>query len=494
MRQSARACGPFLRPHRDHSFSTLTTEHCDQLRALLKAPRSHSIANDSAALEPFNKDWLNQVQGNASLVLLPTTTQEVSDVLRYCSSHRLAVVPQSGNTGLVYGSTPVHDEIVLSLSRMNQAPEVHPETQSITAEAGVILQTMQEAALEKDYLVPLDMASKGSCCIGGNLSTNAGGIHFARYGSMKANTLGLEAVLSDGRVLNLMSSLRKDNAGYDLKQLFIGSEGTLGVITKAELKLFPRPLSTQVLLLRVGSFEDLLRVHKLASLSLAECLSAFEVMDAQSLRLGANSGFPFPQTAESDNSSFCALIETHGANAAHDFEKLGLLLERINEANIPILDEALAQSAEQARKLWSVREELPVMLAKAGTIYKFDVSFPLHQFYDAVVVLRKQAADAGIPLDEVAIVGYGHFGDGNLHLNVIDKSRKHGKALERLMYPGVYEFSAKQRQGSISAEHGIGMQKKEYLSLSRSSESMEVMRVLKATMDPAGILNPYKVF
>lgn len=437
---------------------------------------------------------MRQVHGNSRLLISPATTSEMASILAYCNEHRLAVCPQGGNTGLVFGSTPVHDEVIVSTERMNNAPEIHPTTMSTTTEAGVILQVLQQDAKVQGLLVPLDMGSKGSCFIGGALSTNAGGIHFARYGSMRSNCLGLEVVTPQGQILDLMSSLRKDNAGYDLKQLFVGSEGTLGIITKAEVKLFPYPKSSQVVLLHVSNFSEVLRTFSCATRTLSECLSAFEVMDAESLLCSGLADYPF----EHIKGSFTILVETHGADHEHDFAKLGNFVQACEDEKINVLAQVLSQSEQQTRKLWSLREELPVKLAQAGTIYKFDVSFPLPQFYDVVEHIRGVARNGSgkfqLPEDEVAIVGYGHFGDGNVHLNIIDRTRgKHTADLKEILYPGAYEFTAKARRGSVSAEHGIGLQKKEYMSLSRSPEVIEVMRQLKKMMDPNGILNPYKV-
>jgi FAD/FMN-containing dehydrogenase len=473
------------------AFAQLTRQHSDALCSLLKHERSRA-STAAEVLEPYNRDWMRQVQGNSTLLLSPATTVEVADIMTYCNAHKLAICPQGGNTGLVYGSNPVHDEIILSMERMNGAPDIHPNTMSTTCEAGVILQTLQEEAKKQGLLVPLDMGSKGSCFIGGALSTNAGGIHFARYGSMRSNCLGLEVVTPQGQVLELMSSLRKDNAGYDLKQLFVGSEGTLGVITKAEIKLFTYPKSSQVVLLQVKSFEDVLSTFASATRTLSECLSAFEVMDAESVACADLAQYPF----EHKKGSFCILVETHGADQNHDFEKLGNFVQACEDTNINVFGQLLSQSEAQTRTLWSLREELPVKLAQAGIIYKFDVSFPIPQFYDVVEHIRSVARGGkyNIPEEEVSIVGYGHFGDGNVHLNVIDRTRgKHTAALKEILYPGAYEFTARCRRGSVSAEHGIGLQKKEYMSLSRSPEVIHVMHQLKDMMDPNGILNPYKV-
>ncbi|ESL06892.1 actin interacting protein-like protein [Trypanosoma rangeli SC58] len=354
------------------------------------------------------------------------------------------------------------------------------------------------------------MGSKGSAEIGGVVSTNAGGIHFARYGSMHANVLGLEVVTAQGEVLDMMSTLRKDNAGYDLKHLFIGSEGTLGVVTRASLKLYPFPRSTQLALFRLSTFKSVLELYRLAQEHLAECLSAFEVLDGESLIPTPQRELPFTQTSKNDvfragqdfsSAYFCVLVETNGSDAGHDLDKLSHFVEAAESSRFcaskggqggafePILSQSLAQTAQ----LWKVREEAPVRLASAGITYKFDVSFPLDKFYGIVEHVRELVYKGGkFDPEEVLVVGYGHFGDGNIHLNVVDRTRKQGDALDAVLFPAVYEFCAA-HGGSISAEHGVGVQKKAYLGLSRKPGVIALMRSLKRIMDPNGILNPYKV-
>lgn len=480
----------FIKPPRNPNFSALTSKHVERLTRMLSHPNSRTHVNPDA-LERYNTDWMRQAHGAATLALCPSTTQEVANVMQYCNEHRIAVCPQGGNTGLVYGSNPIHDEVVVSLERMNAAPSIHSATMSATCEAGVILQVLQEDAKKHGMLAPLDMGSKGSCFIGGNLATNAGGIHFARYGSIRSNCLGLEVVTPQGDILDMMSCLRKDNAGYDMKQLFIGSEGTLGIITKAEVKLYPHPKSMQLAMLQVGSFADVLKTYACATRSLSECLSAFEVIDAEALTCDTFEGYPFQHKP----GTFTILVETHGADSNHDFEKLGNFVQACEDDHIQVIEQVLSQSEEQTRKLWKIREDVPVKLAQSGTIYKFDVSFPLHQFYDIVEYVRKAAREERrLPEHEVLIVGYGHFGDGNVHLNVVDKTRgKHAAVLESIMYPGVYRQTAIDLHGSVSAEHGIGMQKKDFLPLSRKPAVVSQMKRLKGMMDPNGILNPYKV-
>ena len=499
MRRSAKLLGDVACPR--GPYNRVGPQDLVAFQSILsRSPKSRiKIASGEVSLEKYNADWMRQTQGNAPVVLLPTTSAEVASILKHCNDNNLAVCPQGGNTGLVFGSNPVHDEIVLSLEGLNAQCDIHRNTLSATVDAGVILESLQNAARASDLLVPLDMGSKGSCTIGGNVSTSAGGIHFARYGSMRSNVLGLEVVTPQGEILTLMSSLRKDNVGYDLKQLYIGSEGTLGIVTKVELRLFPYPKSSNLALLLVKDFASLLKVFQLANETLAESLSAFEVMDATSIGHG---GFPFPASLGTEYGIF---VETHGSNEGHNMEKLASFVEACEASSLPsaeestsiggplLLQQIIATTPTQTKALWRIREELPVKLAQSGKIYKFDLSFALDQFDSSVKEAKRLLYDGqGLSASEVIVVGYGHFGDGNVHLNVIDVTRRHDAAIHAALYPAIYEFTAR-RNGSVSAEHGVGRMKKEYVPLSRPAEALRIMRGMKAMLDPKGILNPYKV-
>ncbi|CAM36597.1 actin interacting protein-like protein [Leishmania braziliensis MHOM/BR/75/M2904] len=498
---------------RSPHFAKVTSKHLAYFQSVLSKPCSTSqrkgkMLTDTEAVAPFNVDWMGQVQGATPAVLMPTCTTHVSEILKYCQAEKLAVVPQSGNTGLVYGSAPVHDELVLSTRLMNAAPVVSKNTMSVVAESGVVLQQCQEACAEEGLLFPLMMGSKGSAMIGGNVSTNAGGIHFARYGSMHSNVLGAELVTAKGDVLNMMSTLRKDNAGYDLKHLFIGSEGTLGVVIRTAIKLYPQPTSKQLAMFRLKDFESVLELYHLANSHLAECLSAFEVMDGESIATSPAKDVPYERTCKNDvfrlgkdfaAAYFCALVETNGGNEEHDFDKLSRFAEAAQARLGDKLsgggqyEPILSQSAAQSEQLWALREGVPVHLASHGLIYKYDVSFPIDKFYSIVEHTREILyRQCKMNPDEVIVVGYGHFGDGNVHLNVVDLTRTHGDQLDAALYPAVYEYCAA-HGGSISAEHGVGLQKRDYLHLSRTKEAIQLMVDLKRVMDPNGILNPYKV-
>ena len=485
---------------RDDRFARLTPEHVAYFRDLLGESGSavidgvtgdggvEAVADD---LAPFNSDWMRKYRGHCQLVLKPSTTEQVSQILRYCNDKMLAVVPQGGNTGLVGGSVPVFDEIVLNLGRMNRILDFDEVSGTLVAEAGCILEVADQFLASKGHIFPLDLGAKGSCQIGGNLATNAGGLRLLRYGSLHGTVLGLEAVLPDGTVVDDLCRLRKNNTGYDLKQLFIGAEGTIGVITKVSIQCPQRPPAQNVAFFGLESYEHCQRAFRAAKGRLSEILSAFELMDEDSQSLvGRVTGNKRP--LESTYPFYC-LVETSGSNADHDAEKLQGFLESILDAGV-VADGTLAQDETQLRALWAWREGIPEALGHLGGTYKYDVSIPLADMYRLVEDTRARIADAGLLGDGDgdpvrAVVGYGHMGDSNLHLNVA--TRSFDERVEKVLEPFVYEWIA-QRHGSISAEHGLGLAKKKFIGYSRSPTMIGLMKQIKNLYDPKGIMNPYK--
>ena len=480
---------------RDDRFSYLTPDHVAYFRNLLGESGSALIDGLNAAAEddlaPFNSDWMRKYRGHCQLVLKPSTTEEVSQILRYCNEQMLAVVPQGGNTGLVGGSVPVFDEIVLNMSRMNRIVEFDEVSGTLVAEAGVILEVADQFLASKGYIFPLDLGAKGSCQLGGNLATNAGGLRLLRYGSLHGTVLGIEVVLPDGTVVGDLCRLRKNNTGYDLKQLFIGAEGTLGVITKVSIQCPQRPAAQNVAFFGLESYAQCQQAFREAKGQLSEILSAFELMDGGSQALVSQvTGNKHP--LDSPYLFYC-LIETSGSNADHDGDKLQTFLESVMEQGV-VADGTLAQDETQLRALWSWREGITEALGHLGGVYKYDVSIPLPQMYQLVEDTRARVAEAGLlgdtDSDPVrAVVGYGHMGDANLHLNVA--TRGFDERVEKVLEPFVYEWIA-ERQGSISAEHGLGLAKKKYIGYSRSPIMVGLMKQIKGLYDPKGIMNPYK--
>ncbi|KAH6687350.1 D-lactate dehydrogenase [Plectosphaerella plurivora] len=439
----------------------------------------------------FNEDWLRKYRGQSRLVLRPQSTEEVSKVLRYCNDRKLAVVPQGGNTGLVGGSVPVFDEIIISLNRMNEIRSFDEVSGTLVVDAGVILEVADQFLASKGYIFPLDLGAKGSCHVGGNVATNAGGLRLLRYGSLHGNVLGLEAVLPDGTIVEDLCELRKNNTGYDLKQLFIGAEGTIGIITKVSIICPQRSSAVNVAFLGLESYEKAQLAFRAAKGQLSEILSAFELMDAGSQEL-VHRVRGNKKPLDDDHPFYC-LIETSGSNGDHDYEKLEKFLEDVMSNEI-VSDGVLAQDETQAKALWGWREGIPECLGHWGGTYKYDVSIPLKELYQLVEDTDAKIKAAGLSgeTDEfpvIGTVGYGHMGDSNLHLNIA--VRRYDPRVEKILEPFVYEWIQK-RNGSISAEHGLGVAKKKYIGYSRSDSMIGLMKGIKNLYDPNGIMNPYK--
>lgn len=438
-------------------------------------------------LEPFNSDWMRKYKGHTKLVLKPKSTEEVSCILKYCNENMLAVVPQGGNTGLVGGSVPVFDEIVVSMSRMSQIRSFDEISGTLVVDAGCILEVVDRFLAQKNHIFPLDLGAKGSCQIGGNVATNAGGLRLLRYGSLHGNVLGIEAVLPDGTIMDDLSTLRKNNTGYDIKQLFIGGEGTIGIITGISVLCSQRSKAVNVAFFGLDSFEKVQTAFREAKGQLSEILSAFELMDSQSqVLLQAVTKKKRPLEG---NYPFYCLIETRGSNAEHDSEKLQNFLEHAMSEEI-VSDGVVAQDESQIQSLWSWREGIPECLGHWGGVYKYDLSIPLAELYQLVEDTRERLEKAGLVGDDeehpvVGIVGYGHMGDSNLHLNVA--TRRFDKQIERKLEPFVYEWISA-RNGSISAEHGLGLAKKAFVGYSRSDNMIRLMKQIKTLYDPVGTI------
>ncbi|KAK7510424.1 uncharacterized protein IWZ02DRAFT_492426 [Phyllosticta citriasiana] len=479
---------------RNPNFADLSPDHVKYFKELLGSESAvvDGVTADVAEdLEPFNSDWMRKFRGHTKLVLKPGSTEEVSKILKYCNDNSLAVVPQGGNTGLVGGSVPVFDEIVLNMSRMNKIRSFDETSGILVADAGVILEVADNFLQDKGYVFPLDLGAKGSCHIGGNVATNAGGLRLLRYGSLHGTVLGLEAVLPDGTVFDDLSKLRKNNTGYDLKQLLIGGEGTLGVITAVSIMCPQQSPAVNVAYFGLESYEKCQQAFREARGQLSEILSAFELMDGRSQKImqkAVDKKLPL----EGEYPFYC-LIETKGSNSDHDSDKLSSFLEHVMGEEI-VQDGVLAQDQTQVAELWSCREGITECLGHWGGVYKYDLSIPLNELYQLVDDTRERLTKAGLVGDTeehpvVDVVGYGHMGDGNLHLNV--PTRSFDKRVEKELEPFVYEWVAK-RNGSISAEHGLGVTKKPYIGYSRSETMINLMKQIKDLFDPKGIMNPYK--
>lgn len=465
-------------------YSKINGDDINYFSSLLQ---SHRIITDETELTGYNCDWLGIVRGESKVVLKPKSTDELSAIVSYCYDRNLAICPQGGNTGLVGGSVPVFDEVIISTQLMDKIEDLDENSSVVRVQAGVVLEKLDSFLSGHGLMVPLDLGAKGSCQIGGNVSTNAGGLRLLRYGSLHGTVLGVEVVLAQegGTVIDLgyNGSLKKDNTGYDLKHLFIGSEGTLGFVSKIALACPPRPSAVNVAFLGLNDFASVLQTFKLARRKLGEILSSCEFMDAASLQaVRQNLGLKSPLQ---DDYPFYMLIETSGSKAEHDEEKLSAFLEEsMGEGSV--LDGTVASSpSRQSTEIWGLRERLAEALKKDGYNYKYDISLPLTSFYKCVEDMRTRLGD-----DVIRCVGYGHVGDGNLHLNMT--TADYDKNVMQKIEPFVYEWTSKYN-GSISAEHGLGFKKRNYMHFSKPDSAIQLMKQLKPIFDPKGILNPYKV-
>jgi FAD/FMN-containing dehydrogenase len=450
----------------------------------------HALTDPDQQL-PYLREWRDMYPGRASLVLRPASTQEVSQILALANAHGIPVVPQAGNTGLVGGQIPTRGEVVLSVGRLKRVRAIDARGFSMTVEAGLTLAEAQAAAEEVDRLFPLSLPSEGTCQIGGNLGTNAGGVGVLAYGNTRQLVLGLEAVLADGRVWNGLNALKKDNTGYDLKDLLIGSEGTLGVITAAVLKLFPRPAEKATAFVGLPDLDAALALFNLAQETAGPSFTAFEVMAHLVLDLivrhvaGARHPFPSPH-------SWYALLETSGLKADGTAERvLTDTLTTASERGI-ITDAVIASSLGQARDFWRLRESYSEAQKPVGASVKNDVSVPVAAIPEFI-----RRADAAVQrlCPGARPLPISHFGDGNVHYNV---AQPEGMARDGFMamwddiVHAVHEVVLG-LNGSISAEHGIGVMKRAELAQVKGDVAMDLMRRIKAAFDPKGILNPGKV-
>jgi FAD/FMN-containing dehydrogenase len=445
--------------------------------------------SDAEDLEPYLTDWRGAFSGEALVMVAPATTEEVSRVVTACAAAGVSIVPQGGNTSLCGGSVPdeTGTQVLLSLARMNQIRNVDRENFSMDVEAGCVLANLQETAAAVGRVFPLSLGAEGSCQIGGNLSTDAGGMNVIRYGTARALVLGLEVVLADGSVLNTMRSLRKDTAGYDLKQLFVGSEGTLGIITAASLRLFPDPGEMSTALVAIRNSGDSVRLLAELRRSLADRIEAFELVSGRVFEL-VERHIPDAKLPFDEPYDWYVLIEaaTQG-NPAELEDALAMLAEESLW-----LDAVIAKSESEAQRIWRLRHSISEAERQEGKALKHDVSVPIGKMQEFLIrgdeLIRKLAPDA-------ELLAFGHVGDGNLHYNVSlpsgladDQWRELGEPVTTALYDLVDELG-----GSFSAEHGVGRLKRPYLAKHRGGSEINLMRALKKTLDPNDILNPGKV-
>ena len=458
----------------------------DNLMETLRALIGPDAVLDAAEVAQRSAGAMRQDHLMAQALVRPRNTDELASVMRLCHAQGISVVTQGGLTGLVHGADAAPESVIVSLERMRTIEDINPRERTATVQAGVVLQALQEAVDPLGLIFPLDLGARGSATLGGNAATNAGGNRVIRYGMMRDMVLGLEVVLADGTVLSSMNRLIKNNTGYDLKQLFIGSEGTLGIITRLVLRLREKPQSHNVAVLAVPSFDALAQLLKHMDRALGGTLSAFEVMWPSFYQLVTSppaKGRP-PLT---QNHAYYVLVESLGADRALDEQRFNAALESAVHAGL-IADAAVSQSDADCQAFWSLRDNVE-MVMHGGLPVVFDVSLPIGEMEAFVDKLRVALSDT-VPDHKLWV--FGHLGDGNLHVIVQVQPQNYLAArpkIEALVYGGLRAF-----QGSVSAEHGIGLEKKPWLTVSRNAIELALMKTIKQALDPKGLLNPGKVF
>lgn len=465
-----------------------------KLRHICGAPHVLTHQDPTTDLSPWEQDWRKRVTGRALAVVRPGNTQEVAAVVKACAAANTPIVPQGGNTGLVVGGVPDDSgqQIVLSTTRMNAVRAIDKDNLTITVEAGCVLQNLQAAAEAAGFLFPLSLGAEGSCTVGGNLGTNAGGTQVVRYGNTRDLCLGLEVVTAQGDIWHGLSGLRKDNTGYDLRNLLIGSEGTLGIITAATLKLYPQPAAQLTAWAAVPSMQAAVQLLGLAHQKLGPGLTGFEVMGQFALGL-VDKHYPQLRVPLWRDSPWCVLLENSDSESEHHARsQFEALLETALEQGC-VTDAVVAENLTQARSLWHIRESITLAQAAEGLNIKHDISIPVSRI---PAFVAETDALLALQVPGVRMVNFGHLGDGNLHYNVQAPEGSDGTAFLRefedqvntLVFDQVARFD-----GSISAEHGVGALKVDKLPHYKDPTALAMMRAVKKALDPQNLLNPGRV-
>ena len=444
-----------------------------------------SILHSGAEKERFTHIWKTDIPLEAIAVVLPTSTKEVSEIMKHCHSVQQEVIIHGGLTNLIGGTETQASQLVIALDKMNSIEEIDEQSRTITAQAGAILENLIDATQEKQLLLPMSFGAKGSAQIGGVVSTNAGGLRVFRYGMTRQMVLGVEAVLPNGTIISSLKKIIKDNSGYDLKQLFIGSEGTLGIITKVILRLSEAPTSRSSAIVGIENYEQVIGLLKFLEKNLAGMLSGFELMWQSTYKAMTNENSHLIPPL-SQEYPYYVFVESLGTKPAEDYSRLEDLIGEALETEL-IQDAVMAQSERELHSIWQIREDVSVLAAQANFDQHFDISIP-------IPLIGKMVDDAVLALEKLPFVScifpFGHVADGNIHF-IIGK-KENNAAIIKSINDIIYQ-PLKAVGGSVSAEHGIGLHKKEYLSFCRSEAEIELMKTLKNTFDPLHILNPRKI-
>ena len=453
----------------------------EELKSILK---ENQLLIKEDVLTRFSHIWKTDEPLQAIAVTLPKTTKEVSEIVKLCNKHNQQIIVHGGLTNLVGGTETQKNQLVISLEKMNLIEEIDSQSKTITAQSGAIVENLINAAAEKELLLPLNFGAKGSAQIGGAVSSNAGGLRVFRYGMTRQMVLGLEVVLPNGTIISSLKKIIKDNSGYDLKQLFIGSEGTLGIVTKVVLRLQEAPKSRSSAFVAVNSYEKVVKLLKYLESELSGSLSGFELIWNRTYKGMTESNELFKPLP--DNHNFYVFIESLGSNPIKDYELLELHIEKSLEKGI-IEDAVMAKTEKELQKIWQIREDVAILASKAKFDQHFDISIPISLIGKIINSIIEELEN----IKEVkTIFPFGHVADGNIHF-IIGRDIDNPEIID--VINSIVYSPLKKHKGSLSAEHGIGLHKKEYLRTSRSDEEIELMEQIKTMFDPKNILNPGRI-
>ena len=455
------------------------------INRLIEIVGTVNVLHSGAEKERFTHIWKTDIPLEAIAVVFPTSTQEVSEIMKYCHSTKQEVVIHGGLTNLIGGTETQASQLVIALDKMNTIEELDEQSRTITAQSGAILEHLIDAAKEKQLLLPMSFGAKGSAQIGGVVSTNAGGLRVFRYGMTRQMVLGLEAVLPDGTIISSLKKIIKDNSGYDLKQLFIGSEGTIGIITKVVLRLSEAPTSRSSAIVGIENYEQVIDLLKFLEKNLAGMLSGFELMWQKTYEAMTNENSHLVPPL-SQEYPYYVFVESLGTKPNEDYNRLEELIGQALESEM-IQDAVMAQSERELNSIWQIREDVSILAAQADFDQHFDISIP-------IPLIGKIVNETAAELEKLPFVSrvfpFGHVADGNIHFIIgkTDNTPEIIKAINNIVYKPLKDVG-----GSVSAEHGIGLHKKDYLSICRSEAEINMMKTLKNTFDPLHILNPRRI-
>lgn len=457
------------------------------IKKIIKVLNKNEYSTEKEVIKPYCVDWRGDYKGTSSLIVHPSTVEKISKIVKICNFTRTPIIPQGGNTGLVGGSVPRRNkgEIILNLGKLDKIRKINLTDKTITLESGCILENVKKELSKFNMVFPLSLGSKGSCQIGGNIATNAGGVNVIKYGSLRSNILGLEVVSSDGKVFSELNDIKKNNTGLDLKQLFIGSEGILGIITAATIRIFDKPQERIVLWVGIKNFKETLKLYERITAMFQDQITSFELMNKKSISIIKQNEFNFKIA---NNKIFC-LIEISNFQKIDDFGDF--VINKLSVLDTEKMEIIVSKSEYENQVIWNLRESIPVEERKIGSIIKHDVSIPLENMENFIKTTELEIKQ----FDRMSeIINFGHLGDNNLHYNVVInnpqkiKSSSTPKIINNIIFNNVMK-----NKGSISAEHGIGQLRKKELFEFKGKASIKAMKSIKKIFDPRNIFNPGKV-